>query len=62
MKIEEIEKIENESGNGDCVRGNLCTTTPGGKSNNLNAPRHSFSTEQDWCSTNSRTQQNKFWQ
>ena len=27
----------------------------------IEVPRHSFSTEQDWCSTNSRTQQYKFW-
>ena len=41
MKVREIEEMENENGKrwkmksekGDCVRGNLCTTTPGGKSN-----------------------------
>ena len=33
MKVKEIEEMENENEKGNCVRGNLCTTTPGGKSN-----------------------------
>ena len=34
MKVKEIEEVESESRKGDCVRVNLCTITPGGKSNN----------------------------
>lgn len=38
MKVKEIEEMKIESGKDGCVRVNLCTRTPGGKSNNRSAP------------------------